>query len=231
MLRSLAVIVIALVSSGCASRFYIQKDKYLALKRLALVQYGGNTGIQMGTANVPEAQTEIATTNYAIFVEKMNGHPYQVLPMSAVISNATYKSVGKAEFQGFYTAPGLRFLSTSEDAINDAQIGGPLAAKLCEALKVDAVAVLSERWALTPYAMGFKSYASPVIAVVVYDHTGARIFEDDAREDSQEGMATPAGVVSTDVKNLVLNFNQSFRASMASLQQHIAENPSSPPQP
>ena len=65
--------------------------------------------------------------------------------------------------------------------------------------------------------------------IVQRDKTGARIWEDDVRENSEEGMATPAGIISTDVKNLVLNFNQSFKASMATLQQHIAENPTSPP--
>jgi hypothetical protein len=219
-LKSVVAVAVLFAATGC-SRFFVQKDAYLAVKRVAVVQHAINPHLLLGSANVPEAKTQTAEENVKTFVKEFTGGTYEVVSLDELKANAAYKAVGTATLDGYYTAPGMRFV-TGEETVEEATLTPDQAKKLAEDLKVDAVAVVYESWGTAPYALGFKAKAYSTFVVNMYDKTGIRVWGDVAAGESEEGMATPGGIIATELSNLVLNFNQSYAAALTSMKGRLA---------
>lgn len=219
-LKSVLAVAVLFATSGC-SRFFIQKDAYLAVKRVAVVQHAINPHLLLGTANVQEAKTQTAEENVKTFVKEFTGGTYEVVPLEELKANAAYTAAGSASLDGYYTAPGMRFV-TGAETVEEATLTPDQAKKLAEDLKVDAVAVVYESWGTSSYALGFKAKAYSTFVVNMYDKTGIRVWGDVATGESDEGMATPGGIIATELANLVLNFNQSYAAALTKMKSQLA---------
>lgn len=219
-LKGALALAVLCVSTGCGS-FFVQKDAYLSLKRVAVVQHAINPHMLLGTANVPEAKTQTAEENVKTFVKEFSGSRYEVVPLEELKANPAYTAAGTAELEGYYTAPGMRFV-TGEDTVEKATLTPEAAKKLAEDLRVDAVAVVYESWGTQPYALGFKAKAYSVFVINMYDRNGVRVWGDVAAGESEEGMATPGGIIATELANVVLNFNQSYKAALGTMKTRLA---------
>ncbi len=210
-------IVASLALTGC-SRFFIVKDSYNAVTRLALVQYAVNPHIMMGTVNSDEAHFGVANANVKSFVDKMNGKPFSVMPIEEMKANPGY--TGSAALDGYFTAPGMKFF-TDDKGASKAELSADTAKQLCAALNVDAVAIIYDSWGQQSAAMGFQAKASPVTFASIYDKTGSRIFSDVVHSTSDESMASPGGIIATDVATVVKSFNEAFNMSLDEMVKHI----------
>jgi hypothetical protein len=219
-MKSVLAAAVLFTVTGC-SRFFIQKDAYLAVKRVAVVQHAINPHLLLGTANVAEAKTQTAEENVKTFVKEFTGGTYEVVSLDELKANPAYAAVGTPSLDGYYTAPGMRFV-TGEETVEEATLTPDQAKKLAEDLKVDAVAVVYESWGTAPYALGFKAKAYSTFVVNMYDKTGVRVWGDVAAGESDEGMATPGGIIATELSNLVLNFNQSYAAALTKMKSQLA---------
>ncbi|MBJ6759338.1 hypothetical protein JGU66_01100 [Myxococcaceae bacterium JPH2] len=218
--KGMLVLVVLLASTGC-SHFFVQKDAYLAVKKVAVVQHAINPHLLLGSANVPEAKTQTAEANVKTFVQVFTGGRYEVVPLDVLKAQAAYAAAGLPSLDGYYTAPGMRFV-TGPQAVESATLTPDLAKKLAEDLGVDAVAVVYESWGLAPYALGFKAKSLSTFVINMYDRNGVRVWGDVASGESDEGMATPGGIIATELTNLVLNFNQSYSVALTTMKNRLA---------
>lgn len=221
-LRHFAVVaVLALFSTGCASRFFIQKDAYAGVKKVALVQVAINPHFLLGTANADEAKWDTAAKDWEVFTKEMAGS-FAVMPLAEMIANPAYTGAGgKASWDGFYTAKGAMFFSPDEDTLRAGTLTPDVAKKLCEGLGVDGVASVYESWAIESYALGFRAHSRNGYVINLYDKNGTRVWGDVVWGTSEEGMGLTGGVISTDVATYVLNNGQSFTAALAAANKHI----------
>ncbi|MBS1151057.1 MAG: hypothetical protein H6Q89_2755 [Myxococcaceae bacterium] len=219
---SLVLASIALFSTGCASKYFIQKDAYTAVKKVALVQHAINPHFLLGTANADEAKTKTVEKNFEVITKEMAGS-YAVTPLAEMVANPAYTGAGgKAAWDGFYTAKGAAFFSADEDTLRAATIPADTAKKLCEGLGVDAVAVIYEDWAIESYALGFRAKSRNGYIMNMFDKNGVKVWGDVVWGTSEEGMGLVGGVISTDVDTYVLNNGQSFAAALKEANEHIA---------
>lgn len=220
---SLVLASIALFSTGCASKYFIQKDAYTAVKKVALVQHAINPHFLMGTANSDEAKTVTAEKNYEVITKEM-APSYAVLPLAEMTGNAAYTGAGgKDKWDGYYSAKGAMFFSPDEEQLEAATIPADTAKKLCEGLGVDAVAVIYESWGIESYALGFRAHSRNGYVMNMFDKNGAKVWGDVVWGTSEEGMGLTAGIISTDVATYVLNNGQAFGAALKEAQEHIAK--------
>jgi hypothetical protein len=189
------------------------------VKKAALVQYAINPHMFMGTVQSDDARTAVATANVKSFIEKMNGHPYMVVSLDEVKANPQY-AAAKATLEGYYTAPGMRYF-TDDKGAEKAELTAEQATKLCADLGVDAVAIIYDSWGMQSAAMGFQMKARPVIFVNMYDKSGTKVWGDAVAETSDESMASPGGIIATDVDTVVKSFNEAFVMSLAELGKHV----------
>lgn len=215
-------ILIALTFTACGSRFFVVKDKYDSVKKVALVQYTINPHIALGTASTDDAKWEVVAKNLPSFVKAMSGSNYVVSAPDEVLGNAAYKAAGKEHFEGYYTGKGMRVFSDVSDQVEAATISPEQAKALCAALNVDAVAVVYDSWGIDSYAMGFKGRTMNTYVLNMFDKEGNRVWGDTVTGSAEEGFPMVAGVISTDVPTWVLNNNQSFEAALATAKTHFA---------
>lgn len=222
-LRHLAVVAVAaLFATGCASKFFIQKDAYAGVKKVALVQVAINPHFLLGTANSDEAKWETAVKDWEVFGKEMAG-AYTVMPLAEMTANAAYTGAGgKAAWEGYYTAKGAMFFSADEDSLQAATLTPDVAKKLCEGLGVDGVATMYESWGIESYALGFRAHSRNGYVMNVYDKNGTRVWGDVVWGTSEEGMGLTGGIISTDVPGYVLNNGQALTAALKDANAHIS---------
>ncbi len=221
--HSLVLASIALFSTGCASKYFIQKDAYSGIKKVALVQHAINPHFLMGTANAEEAKTGTVEKNYEVMGKEM-ASSYSVVPLAEMTANPAYTGAGgKAAWDGFYSAKGAMYFSADEDSLRAATIPADTAKKLCEGLGVDAVAVIYESWGIESYALGFRAKSRNGYVMNMFDKNGTKVWGDVVWGTSEEGMGLAAGIISTDVATLVLNNGQAFTAALKEANEHIAK--------
>src|SRR5688572_30453871 len=108
-LKLLCLMVGALALSGC-SRFFMKKDSYTQVKKAALVHYALNPRLFLGTTQSDDARAQSADANVKAFLERMNGGAFSYVGLDELKGNAGYQALGKDKLDGYYTAPGMRFL-------------------------------------------------------------------------------------------------------------------------
>ncbi len=222
MRRAVQVVLIAAAMfslAGCG-HFFIVPDSYKAVKKAALVQYAINPHLFLGTLNAADVKQREAAANIDALGKMLGGKGVTVVSLQELTGNSQYTADSQAELKGYYTAPGMRFITDAEGA-EKATLTPDVAKKLCADLGVDAVAIAYESWGLQPYAMGFKSHARPTIVINMFDKTGARVWGDIATGISDEGMASPGGVVSSSVDEAVKTFTQGSSAAIQEMVSHI----------
>ncbi len=220
---SLVLASIALFSTGCASKYFIQKDAYTQVKKVAVVQHAINPHFLLGTANSDEAKTGTVEKDFEVITKEMAA-AYAVTPLAEMTANAAYTGAGgKDKWDGYYSAKGAMFFSADEDTLKDAVIPAETAKKLCEGLGVDAVAVIYESWGIESYALGFRAKSRNGYVMNMFDKNGTKVWGDVVWGTSEEGMGLTAGVISTDVPTYVLNNGQAFSAALKEATEHIAK--------
>ncbi len=218
---SLVVAAIAMFSTGCASKYFIQKEAYTGVKKVALVQHTINPHALLGTANSDEAKTATIEKNFEVMSKEM-ASSYAVTPLAEMVANPAYTGAGgKPAWDGFYSAKGAMFFSPDEDSLRSASIPAETAKKLCEGLGVDAVAVIYESWGLESYAMGFRGKSRNGYIMNMFDKNGTKVWGDVVWGVSEEGMALAAGIIATDLPTYVLNNGQAFTAALKEANEHI----------
>jgi hypothetical protein len=222
MSRKSIVVGMLLVLSGCFhTSYYVQKDAFLGAKKVALVQYAINPHALLGTPNAPEAKEQTAAKAWEIFAQQMAGH-YAVVPLADMMAAPAYgKAGGKANMDGYYTAKGASFFSPSSDDIENAMLTPDVAQHLCQELGVDAVAVIYDSWGLNTYAMGFRAHSRNGYVMNLFDKQGIRIWGAAVQGESEEGMAAPGGVISTDLSSYLLNNQQAFTRALQDVNAHL----------
>jgi len=220
---SLVLATIALFSSGCASKFFIQKDGYTNVKKVAVVQHAINPHFLLGTANSEEAKTLTTEKNFEVITKEM-AQSYAVMPMAEMTANAGYTGAGgKPAWDGFYTGKGMQYFSADEDTLRDAIITPDTAKKLFEALAVDGVLAIYESWGVEQYALGFRAKSRNGYIMNLFDKNGTKVWSDVVRGTSEEGMPMAGGIISSDVAGYVLNNSQAFTAALKEASEHIAK--------
>ncbi len=219
---SLLLASIALFSTGCASKYFIQKDAYSGVKKVALVQHVINPRMLLGTANSEEAKTGTAEKDFEVLSKEM-ASSYAVTPLAEMVANPAYTGAGgKTAWEGYYSAKGAAFFSADEDTLKAATIPAETAKKLCEGLGVDAVAVIYESWDVDPYALGFRAHSKNGYIINMFDKNGTKVWGDVVWGTSEEGMPMAAGVIATDVPTYVLNNTQAFTVALQEANKHIS---------
>lgn len=222
LLNAVLVASIALFSTGCAKAYFIQKDAYTGVKKVALVQHAINPHFLLGTANSDEAKLGTAEKDFEVLGKEMAAS-YAVTPLAEMVANPAYTGAGgKAAWEGYYSAKGAAFFSADEDTLQAATIPAETAKKLCEGLGVDAVAVIYESWGIESYALGFRAKSRNGYVMNMFDKNGTKVWGDVVWGTSEEGMALTAGVISTDVPTYVMNNQQAFTAALKEANDHIA---------
>ncbi len=221
MKRNLLAVCAVVALAGCG-HFFIVKDRYDAVKKVALVQYAINPHLLMGTPNADEAKWDTAESNIAIFAKDL-GSGWQVMPKAEMIANPAYTAAGKETVDGWYTAKGMRFFSEERKELTMATLTPDQAKSLAAGLGVDAVAVVSDSWSID--SSFFSGHTVNDYYISMYAADGTLIYTDAAyRARSEEGFAVPpGGAVATDVPKWVLNNNQSFTAAVGQLKAHLAK--------
>jgi hypothetical protein len=221
--NSIVLACIALFSTGCGSKYFIQKDAYTGVKKVALVQHVINPHLLLGTANSDEAKLGTAEKDFEVLTKEM-ASSYAVTPLAEMTANPAYTGAGgKAAWEGYYSAKGAAYFSADEETLQSATIPAETAKKLCEGLGVDAVAVIYESWGIQSYAMGFRAKSRNAYVMNMFDKTGARVWGDVVWGESEEGMPLAVGVLATDVPTYVLNNTQAFTAALKEANEHIAK--------
>lgn len=219
---SLVLASIALFSTGCASKYFIQKDAYSGVKKVAVVQHAINPHFLLGTANAEEAKPATVEKNFEVITKEMAGS-YAVMPLAEMVANPAYTGAGgKTAWEGYFSAKGAAFFSPDEDTLQAATITADTAKKLCEGLAVDAVVVIYESWGIESYALGFRAKSRNGYVMNMFDKNGTKVWGDVVWGTSEEGMSLTAGVISTDVPTYVLNNGQAFTAALKEANEHIA---------
>ena len=220
---SLVLASIALFSTGCASKYFIQKDAYAGVKKVAVVQHAINPHFLLGTANSDEAKTKTVEKDVEVMTKEMAGS-YAVTPLAEMVANPAYTGAGgKNAWEGYYSAKGAAFFSADEDMLQAATIPADTAKKLCEGLGVDAVAVIYESWGIESYALGFRAKSRNGYVINMFDKNGTKVWGDVVWGTSEEGMGLAAGVLASDVDTYVLNNGQAFAAALKEANEHIAK--------
>jgi hypothetical protein len=220
--NSLVLVLAALSFVGCGSKYFIQKDAYSGVKKVALVQYAINPHFLLGTASSDDARIGTAEKAWETFGKEM-ANQYQVMPFSEMVANAAYGSAGgKPAVEGYYSAKGAQYFSPDTDTLEAGTIPADTAKKLCETLGVDAVAVAYESWGMESYALGFKAHSRNGYVINLFDKNGTRVWGDVVWGTSEEGFATPGGVIATDVPNYLLNNTQAMTVALKEANDHIA---------
>src|SRR4051812_30202647 len=99
----LAALTLLLTSCG----FMILRDKYDAVKKVALVQYAINPGMVYGTPSDDAVRDETASKNLDIFYKQM-GNTWQLVPVNELIANPAYSAAGKPTIEHYITPKGMR---------------------------------------------------------------------------------------------------------------------------
>ena len=211
-----SLIAAAALSLSACSHFFIAPDSYKQVKKVALVQYAINPYLLVGTVNAAEVKTKAATADFASFGKILGAKGLTVMPLEEMTAKAGYVSAGDATLAGYFTAPGLRYL-TGRAGVETATLTPAAAQKLCADLGVDAVALAYGSWDLDFYALGFKAHAMPTITVNLFDKTGARVWGDQASGTSGDGVASPGGIIADSVDNTTAIFSQGFTAAITQM--------------
>lgn len=205
----LTAAVLVLMSCGA---FFVNRPAYNEVKKAALVQYALNPHLILGVTQSDEARQMSATQNVGIFNATPLGG-YTMMSLDEVKANAAYAAMGKDKEDGWYTAPGLRFLAEGRE-LDNATLTPDQAKKLCEALGVDAVIAVSEGWYSSPYALGFRTHLKNQIVINMYGKDGQKIYGDAVQEESNEGLGSPGGITAGDTAQVALNAKESFEAGL-----------------
>ncbi len=216
-LKIASLVLMAFALTGC-SRFFMKKESYSQVKKVALVHYALNPRLFFGTTQSEEARAMSAEANVKAFLEKMNG-PLAFMTLEELKANAAYQAMGKEKLDGYYTAPAMRFVTEDAQMNERGELPPAVAKELCEKLGVDAVVAVADSWNLAPYALGFRTKIVSTLWLNMYDKTGDRIWTDVTNGESDEGMSYTAGVVSTDVPTVVLNSKQAVAAAVAPMKE------------
>ena len=218
LLTVLLVPVLAL--TGCG-RYFIQKDAYTQVKKAALVQYGVNPGMLMGTPSVDDVRNNTAEQNTTAFAQEMNGKGYEFISMDEMKAKPGY-AAGKDKVDGYFAAKGMRFFST-EGEIDSAVLTPETAKKLCEDLGVDAVVAVGERWGTKPVGIGFSKAAYNMITMNMYDKNGNRVWGDAVWGDSTDTVAAPGGIIAGEQAEYVKLNGQALSSALKTAQEHLGK--------
>ena len=170
--------------TGC-SRFFIVKDRYDAVKKVALVQYVINPHFLLGTPNADESKWDTVESNFKIFATEM-GTGWQVLPKEEMTSNSAYKAAGKEAVDGWYTAKDMRFFADDRSNLQSAKLAPEVAKSLAAGLGVDAVVVVADSWAVD--TMMFSGRTANDYTISMYGADGVLDYADgQGRNRSDEG--------------------------------------------
>lgn len=219
---SLLVVLVGVMSTGC-SRYFMQKDKFDAVKKVAVVSYTIDPHMLLGTASADDAKFNTAAKNVETIVKNMSGGEMVVVPAAEVMNNEKYKAMGKEAIDGYYTAKGMRILTEDSEQLNQATITPDTAKQLAEALGVDGVVLVHDSWGMEQYALGFKGRTRNNYSFTMFDKDGTKVWSDTVSGSSEEGFPLAAGVIATDVDNWVVNNNQSLEAAMVEAKKHMGK--------
>ena len=221
--NSLLVVLVAVSFVGCGSKYFMLKDAYTPVKKVALVQYAINPHFVLGTPSSDEARITSATQAWDTYTKVM-ANQYQVMPFAEMSANAAYTGAGgKAAWDGYYTAKGAQFFSADTDTLEAATIPADTAKKLAEALGADGVLVVYEGWGISQFAMGFKGHSNNAYVINLFDKTGARVWGDVVwGEADGDGFATPGGVVSCDLPTYLSDNSKAMTVALTEAQAHIS---------
>jgi hypothetical protein len=217
-LHSLVLFAAFFALNGC-SRFFIVKDKYDSVKKVAIVQYSINPQFLMGTPNDPAAKTEVAAKNIEIFTKEL-GSGWQVTPIDEVVANPAYKSAGKPD-EHFYGAKDMLFFTDEYGALSQATIPPEKAKDLATALGVDAVVCIAEQWSVQ--SSFFNGNTVNTYYVNMFDKDGQRIWGDAASGMASEQTfgVPPGGAIATEIPIWVKANSESFTKSVALWRDHF----------
>ena len=220
---SLVIVLAALSFVGCGSQYFMMKDAYAPVKKVALVQYVINPHIVLGTPANEDARVGTATAAWDIYAKVM-ANQHVTTPFADMTANAAYSGAGgKTAWEGYYTAKGAQFFSADVDTLESATIPADTAKKLAEGLGVDGVVVVYEGWGTAPFAFGFKAHSRNAYVINLFDKTGARVWGDVVwGEADGEGFATPGGVVSCELPIYLADNAKAMTVALNDAQNHIS---------
>ena len=69
----------------------------------------------------------------------------------------------------------------------------------------------------------FKAHSNNAYVLNMFDKNGTKVWGDVVWGVSDEGFATPGGVVSTDVANYLLNNTQAMTVALTTAKEHIGK--------
>ena len=219
--NSLVLVFVALSFVGCGSKYFMMKDAYTPVKKVALVQYAINPHLLLGNPSTDDARNGTAATSWDTY-SKVMANQYQVMPFAEMTANPGYTG-GKPTWEGYYTAKGAHYFSADTDTLEAATIPADTAKKLCEALGADGVVVVYEGWGMQTFAFGFKGHSFNSYVINLFDKTGARVWGDVVWGESEgDGFATPGGVVATETPIYIQQNTSAMTVALNLAQAHIS---------
>ena len=212
-MRPLTLALAALTLAGCVHLH--QAAAGARVRRVALVQYAIAPDLLLNTKAAQEARPLTAAAAWAVLARELG---FEVLPLAEMLANPAYEAAGgRPSWEGYATAPGARFFSADAAALDRAELPADTAKRLCEALGVDAVVAVRDRWSVEHYQLGFRARAVNAYAVSLYGTSGALLWSDEAGGESDEGMPATAGVLSADAATWARANAQAFAAALRDL--------------
>ena len=221
--NSLVLVCVALLLAACGSKYFILRDSYAPVKKVALVQWALNPHILLGTANDETGRVTDATNAWETF-GKLMGNSYQVMPLAEMTANAAYTGAGgKAAWDGYFTAKGAMFFSADVETLEAGTIPADTAKKLCEGLGVDAVVGAYEGWGTQPGFGGFTSTSNNSYVMNMFDKNGVKIWGDVVWGQSEESFGTPGGIISADMPTWLKSNTQALTAALTEANKHLGK--------
>ncbi len=222
--NSLVLVFVAMLFAACGSKYFMLKEAYAPVKKVALVQWAINPHLLMGTAAQDDARSGTADKVWETY-GKLMANNYQVMPFAEMSANAAYTGAGgKAAAEGYYTAKGAMFFSPDNDGLEAGTISADAAKKLCEGLGVDGVVVGYESWGTAPQGFGFTSHARNAYVLNMFDKSGVKVWGDVVWGESKgDGFPSPAGIIGGDVAIYVGANNEAMTEALAEANTHLGK--------
>jgi hypothetical protein len=229
---SARIVVVVLVVSGCAPSFKLMRPRYDQIRRVAVAQYGVYS-VLIGTVAEPETKAQAAQSHVERFAKAM-ADTWQVVPQVKLLAHPAY-GPARAERDGWYTAPGMRFFADPGDTSPE-RAAAPLQ-KLCKDLEVDAVVAVAEAWNIEAgQAPGVARAQVDGLAHGFYFFSlfgcdGAPIWIDSADAVSADGVAMAGLAVITPRRQWVTATDQAFDRALEAARAKIKASPRGSPSP
>lgn len=209
------LVVLAVFFTSCG--FMILRDKYDAVKKVALVQYALNPGMVYGTPSDDAVRDEVVTKNLDIFVKEL-GNNWQLIPPAELAANPAYTAAGKPTIEHYVTPKSMRIIS--EEGARNAELTPEEAKKLCADLGVDGVIAIAESWGVQ--VNFFQGISNNTYWINMYDKDGTKIMSDVVGGRSEQNFGVPpGGAIATEQVTWVKASGEAFKSGMEQVRGHL----------